>query len=147
MLSKADYLGSLENSIMSDINARTSIEDHNLCLDYQIGQLSPDTNSIQDGNRCFCSHEKSSYGRILLKLCNNHKLTIANGQTPGDTVGNYICFDGGGASVVYYLLVESSIQQKVENLKILPPEFDSKHTTITTTFSINTINNAIGKLL
>ena len=158
ILSKTDYFGSLENSIlkykdkgniviMGDLNARTGIEDHILCLDNHISQLLPDTNAIQDGNRCSCDDKKNSYGRILLKLCNNHNLKIANGQTPGDGVGNYTCFNQGGASVVDYLLAENSIHQKVENLKILPPEFDSKHAPITATFRIKTINNSIGKLL
>ena len=82
-----------------------------------------------------------------MKLCNNHNLKIANGQTPGDRVGNYLSFNHGGASVVDYLLVENSIHQKVGNLKILPPEFESKHAPIAATFRIKTINNSIGKLL
>ena len=53
----------------------------------------------------------------------------------------------GEASAVDYLLVENSVHQKVENLKILPSEFHSKHTTITATFRINTLNNSVGKLL
>ena len=126
MLSKTDYFGCLENSIfkykdkgniaiMSDLNTRRGIEDHTLWLDNHMSQLSPDTNAIQDGNQCSCDDKKNSYGRILLKLCNNHNLTIANGQTPGDRVGNDTCFNRGGASVVDYLLVENSIHQKVEN--------------------------------
>ena len=49
--------------------------------------------------------------------------------------------------MVDYLLGENSIHQKAENLKILPSEFDSKHTPVTATFRINTINNSVGKLL
>ena len=82
-----------------------------------------------------------------MKLCNNHNLKIAYRQTPGDRVGNYTCFNREGACVVDYLLVENPIHQKVENLKILPPEFDSNHTPITATFRIKTINITIGKLL
>ena len=132
---------------MGDLNARTGIEDHTLCLNNHISQLLPDTNAIQDGNRCSCDDKKNSYGRMLLKLCNNHNLKIANGQTPGDRIGNYTCFNRGGASVVDYLLVENSIHQKAENLKILPPEFDSKYAPITATFRIKATNNSIGKLL
>ena len=62
-------------------------------------------------------------------------------------VGNYTCFNREGACVADYLLVENPIHQKVENLKILPPEFDSKHTPIIATFRIKTINITIGKLL
>ena len=102
---------------------------------------------MQDGNRCPCDDKTNSYGRILLKLCNNHNLKIFNAQTPGNRVGNCTCFNCGGPSVVDYLLVENSIQQKVENLKLPPPEFDSKHAPITATFRIKTINSSIGKLL
>ena len=56
-------------------------------------------------------------------------------------------FSRGAASVVDYLLVENPIQQKVENLKILLPEFDTKHTPITATFRSKAIINSIGKLL
>ena len=79
ILSKTDYFGSLENSIlkykdkgniviMGDLNARTGIEDHTLCLNNHLSQLLPDTNAIQDGNPCSCDDKKNSYGRILLKL-------------------------------------------------------------------------------
>ena len=85
---------------MGDLNARTGIENHTLCLDNHITQLLLDKNSIQDGNWCSCDDKTNSHGRILLKLCNNHNLIIANGQTPGDMVGNYTCFNRGGASVV-----------------------------------------------
>ena len=71
---------------MDDLNAWTGIEDLTLCLDNHISQLLSDTNSIQDGNQCSCDDKKN--GRIFLKLCNNHDLKIANGQTPGDRVGN-----------------------------------------------------------
>ena len=65
MLSKTDYFGSLENSvfkykdkeniaIMGDLNGRPDIEDPDLRLDNHICQPLPDTNSIQNGNRCSC---------------------------------------------------------------------------------------------
>ena len=77
---------------MGKINVWTGIEDHTLHLDNHTSQLLPDANSIQDGNRCFCDDRTNSYGKILLKLCNNHDLKIANGQTPGDRVGKYTHF-------------------------------------------------------
>ena len=87
------------------------------------------------------------FGRILLKLCNSHNLKVTNGQTSGDGVGNYTCFNRGGASAVDYLLVENPIHQKVGNLKLLPHEFDTKYTPITATFRVNTINDTIKNLL
>ena len=73
----------------------------------------------------------------MIKLCNNHSLRVANGQTPGDRVGNYSCFNNCGASVVDYLLTEIPLHKNVLDSKVLPPEFDSKHAPITTTFKIS----------
>ena len=36
---------------------------------------------------------------------------VADGQTTGNRVSNYTCFNQGGASVVDYLLVETYIHQ------------------------------------
>ena len=68
---------------MGELNAWIGIEDHPLRIDNHISQLFPDANLIQDGNRCYCDDKTDLYGRILLKLCNNPNLKIANGQTPG----------------------------------------------------------------
>ena len=84
---------------------------------------------------------------MSLKLCDNHNLKTANRQAVVERVGNYTCFSREGASAVDYLLVENSIHQRVESLKILSPDFDSKQTPITATFIIKTLNNSIGKLL
>ena len=65
---------------MADVNAWTGIKDHPQCIDNHISQLLPDTVSIQDGNQCSCDDKTNSYGRILLALCNNHNLKIANGK-------------------------------------------------------------------
>ena len=48
--------------------------------------------------------------------------------TPGDRVENYTCFNNGGASVADYLLTEIPLQKNILDFKVLPPEFDSKHT-------------------
>ena len=132
---------------MGDLNACTGIENHTLCLDNHISPLLPDRNSIQDGNWWSCDDKSNSYGRMSLKLCDNHNLKTANRQAVVERVCNYTCFSRGGASAVDYLLVENSIHQRVESLKILSPDFDSKQTPITATFIIKTLNNSIGKLL
>ena len=101
-----------------------------------ISPLLPDRNATQDGNWCSCDDKSNSYGRRLLKLCNNHNLKTTNRQAVVDRVNNYTCLSRGKASVVDYLLVENSIHQKVEN--ITSPDFDSKQTPITATFIIKT---------
>ena len=59
--------------------------------------------------KCSCDDKTKSSGRTLLKLCNKHNLRIANGQTPGDRLGNYTCYNFQRANVVGHLLVEETI--------------------------------------
>ena len=118
--SKTDYCGNLEESIlkyknkgniiiMGDLNARIGNKDNTLNkkLNEDLGHLLPTTKElINSQDRCSCDNTVNTAGRKLIKLCNNHSLRVANGQTTGDRVGNYTCFNNGGASVVDYLLTE-----------------------------------------
>ena len=79
-----------------------------------------------DLNRCYCDDKINASGRNLLKNCNNDNLRIGNGQTFGDRLGNYTCFNYEGASVVDYHIVEESTYEKIFNFRVLPPTFDSK---------------------
>ena len=45
----------------------------------------------------------------LTMRCSNHNLRIANGQIPGDRIGNFTCFNNSGTSAVDYVLAESPI--------------------------------------
>ena len=83
----------------------------------------------------------------MIKFCNNHSLRTANGQTPGDRVGNYNCFNNGRAIVVDYLLTEIPLHKIILHFKVLPTEFDSKHASITTTFKISKLRTEKRKLL
>ena len=83
----------------------------------------------------------------MIKLCNNNTLRVANGQTPGDRVETiYTCFNNGGASVVDYPLTEIPLHKNIQDFKVLPPEFDSKHAPITTTFKISELRTEKRKL-
>ena len=84
----------------------------------------------------------------MLKICNNHNLAIGNCQISGDRLGNYICFNYEGASVVDYLIVEETIYEKILNFRVLPPTFDSKHSPIVATLKCHTkLQTEKGKLL
>ena len=74
----------------------------------------------------------------MLKICNNHNLAIGNCQISGDRLGNYICFNYEGASVVDYLIVEETIYEKMLNFRVLSPTFDSKHSPIFATLKCHT---------
>ena len=73
-----------------------------------------------------------------MNICHNHNLNIANGQIPGDRLGNFTCFNNLGASVVDYLLADSNIWEKILEFKLLDPTFDSKHASIMTTLKFST---------
>ena len=100
--SKTDYFGNLDKSIlkyknkeniiiMGDLNARIRNKDSTLNkkLNEDLGHLLPTTKELtssQDG--CSCDNSVNTAGRKLIKLCNNHSLRVANGQTTADRVGN-----------------------------------------------------------
>lgn len=43
---------------------------------------------------------------------------------PGDGLGNYTCFNNGGASVVDWLVAEFAPFKNLLNFTVLPPELD-----------------------
>ena len=61
-------------------------------------------------------------------MCKRFNLRIANGRTPGDSLGNYTCYTHNGASVVDLIIADSDFFTQIKKLYILPPEFMSAHT-------------------
>ena len=89
-----------------------------------MGHLLPTTKGWTNSqDRCSCDNSINTAGRKLITLCNKHSLRVANGQIPGDRVGNYTCFNNGEASVVDCLLTEIPLHKNVLDFKDLPPEF------------------------
>ena len=62
-------------------------------------------------------------------------------------MGNHACFSNGGASVVDYLVTEIPLHKNILDFKVFPPEFGSKHASITTTFKISELRTEKRKLL
>ena len=86
--------------------------------------------------------------KTVVKICNNHNLRNGNGQTSGDRLGNYTCFNYEGATVVDYLIVEETIYEKILNFRVLLPTSDSKHSLIVATLKCHTkLQTEKGKLL
>ena len=56
-------------------------------------------------------------------------------------------FNYGGASVVDYLIAEDRLLEKITTFKVLPPEFDSKHSPIAATIEIETAKAKKGKIV
>ena len=70
-------------------------------------------NTSLKGDRSSCDDKTNTLVWKLLKICHNHNLNIANGQIPGNRLGNFTCFNNIGANVVDYLLAGSNIWEKI----------------------------------
>ena len=118
-------------------------------FDSHVQDILPEAKKLpSDLNRCCCDDKINASGRTLLKNCNNHNLRIGNGQTFGDRLGNYTCFNYEGASAVDYLIVEETIYEKILNFRVLPSTFDSKHSPSIATLKCHTkLQTKKGKLL
>ena len=73
--------------IMGDLNTRKGNEK----LGKQLSRLLPDieATTLETSNKCTCDVKVNNSERKLLTVCSNHSLEIANGQTPGDRLGNF----------------------------------------------------------
>ena len=132
---------------MRDLNPRIASEDNILYekLNETLELLLLTTKEVTTlQNRCSCNGLINTSGRKLVKICNNLNLSVANGDPPGDIIGNWTCFNNGGVSVVDYLLAESPLFKNILNFTVLSPEFDSKHAPITLTFKIPKLENEKG---
>ena len=83
----------------------------------------------------------------MLTICSSHSPEIENGQTPGDKLRNFTCFNNRGASIVDYLVLSRSLMKNVIKLKVLLPNFDSKHAPTTATFKSSFVKFGKGKVL
>ena len=88
---------------MGNLNARTGNKGntHNSKLNEHLNHFLPNSDDASKlTKRCFNNLKTNTSGNTLIKLCNNHNLRIANGQTPGDKIGNFTCFNNSCARVV-----------------------------------------------
>ena len=115
--SKTDYFGDIWNTILKyqekgnmlisrDVNAKTGSQGKLQNRFYShLQHLSEAEISSVELNRWSYDH-KTNFSR---KIWDNHNLRIPNGQTPGDRVDNYNCYNYEGASVPDNPLVEETI--------------------------------------
>ena len=64
---------------------------------------------------------------------------IANGKIAGNRLGNFTCFNSGGASVVDYFIGDSTVISNTHEMVVETPKFHSKHAPITAKIKINTL--------
>ena len=159
--SKTDYFGNLENSIlkyrekgdiliMGDLNSRTGREGNMYHENNKyITEIAPENNNKTSlkGDRSSCDDKTNTSSWKLLNICHNHNINIANGQIPGDRLGNFTCLNNLGASVVEYLLADRNIWEKMLKFKVLNPTFDAEHAPIMATLKLSTSKLGKEKLL
>ena len=99
---------------MGDLNSRKGRGNMYHKNNKYIAEIAPQNNTktLLKGHRRSCDDKTNTSGRKLLNICHNHNLNIANGQIPGDRLGNFTCFSNLGASVVDYFLANSNIWEK-----------------------------------
>ena len=61
---------------------------------------------------------KNDYGKNLIEMCISGNLSILNGRTNGDYLGNYTCYKTGGLSTVDYNIVSESLYKNVLYFKV-----------------------------
>ena len=115
--SKTDYFGDIWNTILKyqekgnmlisrDLNAKTGSQGKLQNRFYShLQHLSEAEISSVELNRWSYDHKTN----FSLKIWDNHNLRIPNGQTPGDRVDNYNCYNYEVASVRDNPLVEETI--------------------------------------
>ena len=126
--------------LAGDFNSRVGSEDHDDDQDLSfISHMLPvpePTSEIPRGSSC--DQVINPNGRKLIHFCQSMNLKIGNGRCPGNYLGNFTCFANKGASVVDYLISDCQMLSKVKCMKVLPPDFTSVHTPISTTLSCHT---------
>ena len=141
---KTNYFGNLEISItkykgkgnifiMGNLNARIGKKGniHSSKLNEDLRHILPNNDDSSKLTKRHSNNLKTNTSsNTLMKLCNHCNLKIANGQSPGDRIRHFAWFNNSGASVVDYVLAETSIYENIIQFKVLPPEYDSKHAPI-----------------
>ena len=136
---KTDYFQSLFESclkfsnlgniiIAGDLNARIGRDMHDECISItDVDDMLPEESTSSHGvtTRSSCDNVINGYGRKVIEFCQGFNLSIANGRTPGDRLGNYTCFNNRGASTVDYILADKMFFSNLSKLLVLPPEFSS----------------------
>ena len=79
----------------------------------------------------------NTYGTHFLNLVKHNQLTILNGRTLGDLVGNFTSIQKNGCSVIDYIAVTKSIKTRINYFKILTFTEHSDHRPLSTELKCN----------
>ena len=101
-----------------------------------IDTLLPDQR-FPNSSRSSCDSTVNEYGKKLNRICNSFNLKVANGQIPGDFLGNYTSFNYKGCSVVDLVITDYDFFNYLDRLTVLPPDFNSSHAPISLNIQCN----------
>ena len=110
-----EHIGQYEILIVGDFNARTGLE--NYIPSKENFRNNKKTNCCKQvrGSRDDMINER---GKKLLDLICSSNLTILNGSTIGDILGEYTCYQYNGCSVVDYMITTQKVKEEVEYFNI-----------------------------
>ena len=115
--------------LCGDFNARISNHPGLLPTDQSNKHLPLPDDYINDTftERSSRDEMTNNFCKDFLSLIMNNSLTIANGRTLGDFMGNYTCITHRGSSVVDYFSVSSHIYHTISKMVVLPFTIFSDH--------------------
>ena len=116
--------------ITGDLNARTGVCKEEIGIgDKLLDKICPIEEKVNITKcRNNCDSKLNKYGKKLLEICNIFHLNIANGRIAGNRLGNFTCFNSGGASTVDYFIGDSTIISNIYEIIVHPTTFNSNHT-------------------
>ena len=86
------------------------------------------SNILADSQRYNMDTKANTYGKLLLELCKNTGLIIANGRIYQDNlIGSFTYYNGHGKSVIDYMLFDPNCYNMITNFAITPKLVESDH--------------------
>ena len=128
--------------LCGDFNSRISNHPGLIQTDHSNRHLPLPDDCVCDNFTARSSRDGSTNGfcKDFLSLIMNNSLTIANGRTLGDFMGNYTCITPRGSSVVDYFAISSQIYHTVTKMVVLPFTIFSDHRPLRTTLATDILD-------
>ena len=131
-LEYSKYVNSHYIILCGDFNARTSNLPDFITDKYTVfngGQPNfVSSDILADSQRYNMDTKANTYGKLLLKLCKNTGLIIANGSLyQNKHRGSFTFFNRNGSSVIDYMLFEPNCRSMIKNFAIIPKLVESDH--------------------
>ena len=139
-----DFFGKLKDVkrvlLVGDFNARTKDmqHEHDDCetdLENEAAELQSSHPLLS--NRVSRDTILNPRGKLLMDLLSCTNLTILNGSTLGDVLGEFTCLNYSGSSVVDYMAVSPSVLEDVLNFRILDMTSFSDHRPCSCTLNLH----------